>query len=125
MPQSPEKSVLMPKFKPEIVDVIHSFIKQKVEEAKADGVIIGLSGGLDSSVVTKLCVDALGPKKILVLVMPDTSTSEEDIKDALSYASTLGIEYRVIDISEMVEGFKKLLSPRWLRVLKNCYHRLI
>jgi NAD+ synthase len=111
MSQSQEKSSLRPKFKPEIVDVIHSFIKQKVEEAKAKGVVIGLSGGLDSSIVTKLCVDALGPKKVLVLVMPDTTTSEEDLKDALSYASTLGIEYRVIDITEMVEGFKKLLSP--------------
>lgn len=111
MSQPQEKSSLKPKFKPEIVDVIQSFIKQKVEEAKAKGVVIGLSGGLDSAIVTKLCVDALGPENVFALVMPDTTTSEEDIKDALSYASTLGIEYRVIDISEMVEGFKKLLSP--------------
>jgi NAD+ synthase len=111
MPQSSEKSVLRPKFKPESVEVIHSFIKQKIEEAKADGVIIGLSGGLDSAIVTKLCVDALGPEKVLALIMPDTTTLEEDLKDALSFATNLGVEYRVIDISEMVEGFKKLLSP--------------
>jgi NAD+ synthase len=111
MPQSSEKSVLRPKFNPESVEVIHSFIKQKIEEAKADGVIIGLSGGLDSAIVTNLCADALGPEKVLTLIMPDTTTLEGDLKDALSFATNLGVEYRVIDISEMVEGFKKLLSP--------------
>jgi NAD+ synthase len=106
-----EKPHLRPKFKPESVDVIHSFIKQKIEEAKAEGVVIGLSGGLDSAIVAKLCADALGPKKVLALIIPDTTTPEEDIKDALGFATKLGIEYRVIDISEMVEGFKSLLSP--------------
>lgn len=106
-----EKSHLRPKFKPESVDVIHSFIKQKMDDAKAEGVVIGLSGGLDSAIVIKLCADALGPEKVLALIIPDTTTPEEDIKDALGFASELGIEYRVIDISEMVEGFKSLLSP--------------
>lgn len=106
-----EKAHLKPKFKAESVDVIHSFIKQKIEEAQADGVVIGLSGGLDSAIVTKLCTDALGPNKVLALIMPDTATSEEDIKDALGFANKLGVEYRVIDISEMVESFKNLLSP--------------
>lgn len=93
------------------MDIIHSFIKQKLEVSKADGVVIGFSGGLDSAIVTKLCTDTLGPKKVLVLIMPDTATPEEDVKDALSLANSLGIDYRVIDISEMVEGVKNLLSP--------------
>lgn len=93
------------------MDIIHSFIKQKIEESRADGVVIGLSGGLDSAIVTKLCTDALGPSKVHVLIMPDTSTPEEDIKDALGFATGLGVEYRVIDISEMIESFKSLLSP--------------
>ncbi len=93
------------------MDIIHSFIKQKIEEAKAEGVVIGLSGGLDSAIVTKLCADALEPKRVLALIIPDTATPEEDIKDALGFATELGVEYRVIDISEMVEGFKGLLSP--------------
>ncbi len=106
-----EKAHLKPKFKAESVDIIHSFIKQKIEEAKAEGVVIGLSGGLDSAIVTKLCADALEPKRVLALIIPDTATPEEDIKDALGFATELGVEYRVIDISEMVEGFKGLLSP--------------
>lgn len=111
MSPSPKKPGLRPKFKPETIDVIHSFIIQKMDEAKADGVVIGLSGGLDSSVVAKLCADALGPEKVLVLIMPESTTPEKDIKDALGFSNTLGIEYRVIDISNMLEGFKSLLSP--------------
>ncbi len=111
MPQEPEKSRLSPKFKAESIEVIHSFIKQKVDEAKAEGVVIGLSGGLDSAVVAKLCSDALGPEKILVLIMPDSITPENDIKDALDFAGSLGLDYKVIDISDLVEGIKSLLSP--------------
>ncbi|UCE36837.1 MAG: NAD+ synthase [Thermoplasmata archaeon] len=111
MSESPEKPGLQPKFKPESISVIHSFIKQKVEEAKAKGVVLGLSGGLDSAVVAKLCVDSLGSEKVLVLIMPETTTPEEDIKDALEFASSLSIDYRVIDITEIVESFTSLLSP--------------
>jgi NAD+ synthase len=111
MSQDPEIIRLKPKFKPETVDIIHSFIRQKVDETKAEGVLIGLSGGLDSAVVVKLCSDALGPEKVLVLIMPDSTTPEVDIKDALKFATSLGIEYKVIDISNIVECVKNLLSP--------------
>jgi NAD+ synthase len=111
MSEPEEKIRLQPRFKEESVAVIHSFIKQKVDEAKAKGVLIGLSGGLDSAVVTKLCADAIGPEKVLVLIMPESSTPQEDIRDALSLASTLGVPYRVIDITDTVAAFSSLLSP--------------
>ncbi len=111
MSEPGEKEYLLPKFKMESIDVIHSFIKQKVEETGAKGILIGLSGGLDSAVVTKLCADAIGAEKILVLIMPESSTPQDDIRDALSLASTLGVAYRVIDISDTVAAFTNLLSP--------------
>lgn len=110
MSEFSEKLDFQPRFKHESIEAIHSFIKQKVDEAKADGVVIGLSGGLDSVVVTKLCADSLGPNKVLVLIMPETATPKEDIKDALGFASSLGVDYRVIDITELVESFTSLLS---------------
>ncbi|UCG69071.1 MAG: NAD(+) synthase, partial [Thermoplasmata archaeon] len=85
-----------------------------MEEAKADGVLIGLSGGLDSAVVTKLCSDALGPDLVQVLIMPEASTPKDDLKDALGFAVSLGVEYRTIDISEMVAGIKDILAPQEL-----------
>jgi NAD+ synthase len=111
MSEPEEKMRLQPKFKKESITVIHTFIKQKVEEANADGVLIGLSGGLDSAVVTKLCSDALGSEKVMALIMPEVATPQEDIKDALNLTTTLGVEYRVIDISETVGAFAELLSP--------------
>jgi NAD+ synthase len=114
MSSSPKKPHLVPRFKPESIEVIMTFIKQKLNESKAEGVVIGLSGGLDSAVVTKLCSDALGSNKVLVLIMPESATSKEDLKDALGLASALNVEYRTIDISEMVEGVKNLLAPQEL-----------
>lgn len=111
MPPQPKQTRLRPKFKPETVNIIHTFIKQKMDESKASGVIIGLSGGLDSAVVTKLCADALGPEKVLTLILPDQSTPEIDMKDAIGLANALGVEYRVIDISDMIEGLSQLLFP--------------
>jgi NAD+ synthase len=111
MSDAPANPGLSPKFKSESVDIIHSFIKQKLEDSGASGVVIGLSGGLDSAVVTKLCADALGPDKVLCLVMPEKTTSEEDIKDALSLSTDLGVEYRVIDITNIVSAFSELLTP--------------
>ena len=111
MSDTPAKPGLKPKFKDETVDIIHSFIKQKMDESNAKGVVLGLSGGLDSAVVAKLCADALGAEKVLCLIMPETATSEKDIKNALSLAADLGVEYRVIDITTTVSAFTELLSP--------------
>lgn len=105
------KPGLTPKFKSETVAIIHSFIKQKISESGARGVVIGLSGGLDSAVVAKLCADALGPDKVLCLIMPESDTTEGDIKDALSISTELGVEYRVIDITHIIAAFSELLSP--------------
>jgi NAD+ synthase len=111
MSEPEEKVHLQPRFKEESIAVIHSFIKQKVEEVGAKGILIGLSGGLDSAVVTKLCADAIGPEKVLVLIMPETATPQKDIQDALSLASDLNVAYRVIDITDTVAAFSSLLSP--------------
>jgi NAD+ synthase len=111
MSEPEDKIPFQPEFKKESIAVIHSFIKQKVDEVKAKGVLIGLSGGLDSAVVTKLCADAIGPEKVLVLIMPESSTPQQDISDALLFATELKVAYRVIDITDAVASFSNLLSP--------------
>ena len=59
-------------------DGLISFIQETIERTGCKGVVIGLSGGLDSAVVTKLCVDALGPEKVLNIFMPSRVTVSED-----------------------------------------------
>ena len=69
---------------------IEKFISNYVSDASAIGVVIGLSGGLDSAVTLKLCVNALGPAKVLGLVMPSDTTPKEGRKHAMALANTLG-----------------------------------
>ena len=84
---------------------IIKFILRHVKKAEAEGVVIGLSGGVDSSTVASLCVSALGADKVLGLIMPSTTTSQEDINDAKLIAENLGIKYEVINISPIEEKF--------------------
>ena len=89
----------------EIVNKITKFIKEKVEEAKANGVVVGLSGGIDSSVTAYLCVKALGKDKVLGLIMPEKHTNPRDIEHAKMVAEKLGIKYIISDITDILKAF--------------------
>ena len=99
--------MIKPVFKQGYADVIKSFISFRVNEAKAKGVVIGLSGGLDSAVTTKMCVEALGKEKVFCFLLPANTTPKEDTEDALEFAKSLGVKYRIINISGIV---KKIAS---------------
>lgn len=91
-----------------IIKEIENRIKKTVKKARKDGVVLGLSGGLDSAVTCKLCVNALGNNKILPLLMP--SIRNQDYHDAIKFIE-------VIDVPRMV------IKPLWeidiLNVLDN------
>lgn len=88
-----------------------AFIKRKVKEAKADGVVVGLSGGVDSSVVVCLCAKALGPNKVLGVSMPEAGvTNPHDVADAREVANKLGVKFRVVDIEPAVLGVRQNLA---------------
>jgi len=81
---------------------IESFIKEKVGDKKA---VLGLSGGIDSSVVLKLCEEALGKENVIGVMLPVKCNKEDDLRDAINYAEKLGVEYHVKNIDEIVETF--------------------
>ncbi|XRO77720.1 NAD+ synthase [Methanocaldococcus sp. 10A] len=89
----------------EIVKKITNFIKEKVEEAKANGVVVGLSGGIDSSVTAYLCVKALGKDKVLGVIMPEKNTNPRDVEHAKMVAENLGIRYIISDITDILKAF--------------------
>lgn len=94
-----------------VVEEICKFIKEYVDKSNANGVIIGLSGGIDSSTVAFLCKRALGEKKVFGLIMPEKGvTREEDVEDALSIADMLGIEFKIIEINEILDALKRKLG---------------
>ncbi len=86
-------------------DQIIGFIESVVESANADGAVIGLSGGIDSSLTATLGAKALGPERIHGLVLPSAVNPDESMSDAEQLASGLGIEYDVIEIGPIVSSF--------------------
>lgn len=74
------------------------------------GVVLGLSGGIDSAICAAMAVDALGADKVHAIMLPYRYTSEESIKDAAECAAALGIRYDTVPIEEPVLGFTNVLS---------------
>jgi NAD+ synthase len=84
---------------------LSTFVADVVDDASAEGAVIGLSGGIDSTSVAYLAVDALGPDAVHGLVMPSVANSEENMSDAEWVAEELGIEYDVVEIQPIAERF--------------------
>jgi len=81
------------------------FIADTVDEAGAEGAVIGLSGGIDSTTTAHLAVEALGSDGVHGLLMPSEVNADADETDAERVAENLGIAYDVIDINPVVESF--------------------
>ncbi|MBI3587606.1 NAD+ synthase [Candidatus Micrarchaeota archaeon] len=89
---------------------IVTFISSTVGDAGANGVVVGLSGGIDSSLVATLCVRALGKEKVLGLIMPEEHQKDGGhTMNAVALAEKLGIEHKLIVISPMVAELEKHL----------------
>ena len=68
-------------------------------------VLVGLSGGIDSALVTALAIDALGPASVHTVAMPSKYSSDHSIEDAQEMARNTGIGFRIIQIQRMVDSF--------------------
>lgn len=91
-------------------EVIKDFIRAKVREAGASGVVIGLSGGGDSSVCAALSTRALGSSSVIALHMPDRESDPISTLIANKVVNSLGLEMRVVDITEVVSTLLKSLG---------------
>jgi NAD+ synthase (glutamine-hydrolysing) len=75
------------------------------------GVVLGLSGGIDSGLVLAIAVDALGARNVNAVMMPYHYTSQMSLEDAAEEAKILGVNYSIIEIASAVESFSQLLAP--------------
>jgi len=107
----------------EIIREISNWIKQKVEKAEAEGVVIGLSGGLDSSVVACLAEKALGSSKVLGLIMPCHNTSLDE-EHAYLVARKLNIRVERIVLDTVYDKFLEILPSGKDIALANIKPRL-
>lgn len=81
------------------------FIKEELAKFHYKKGILGLSGGLDSTVCAYLAVEALGSRNVIALIMPYKDTFNRDVKDAADVASRLKLKSRIIDIAPMVDAY--------------------
>ncbi|HEX3555983.1 MAG TPA: NAD+ synthase [Thermoanaerobaculia bacterium] len=90
--------------------VLTSFIRDAVETSGTQGVVVGLSGGVDSSLAAALAARALGPERVHGFLLPYRTSARESEQDARLVAEHLGVPHRVIDISPMVDAYFALES---------------
>jgi NAD+ synthase len=91
---------------PELVrGILVGFIRNEVRKVGFERVVLGLSGGVDSSLVATLASQALGPKNVLGVIMPYRTSDPKSLADALEVVNQLGIEHLVIDISPQIDVY--------------------
>jgi NAD+ synthase len=86
------------------------WIKERVKFCRAKGLVLGLSGGIDSCVTAALAREALGQSKVLALLLPCHS-HKSDLKDAQAVARKFGINTKIVDLTKIYDALVKILPP--------------
>lgn len=95
---------------PETEKRVTRFIKEYIEKAGASGIVLGLSGGVDSNTIAALSSRSVGGEKVLGLLMPEQETfNQKDIDDAMIVADRFGLETQVCDITKVIKAFYKTI----------------
>lgn len=102
---------------------IVSWIRKQVKDSGAKGIVMGLSGGIDSAVVAALCREAVGKNNLLVLFMPCNSHAQ-DLRDARLVARKLELKSKLIDLSSVYNDFLKILPQAKSLASSNLKPRL-
>ncbi len=102
----------------QVAGQIEEFIRRQVDLFQRDGVVVAMSGGLDSAVVASLATRALGPEKVQALLLPERDSSPDSKTDALLEIERLGLEHQEVDLTPMlsVMGIYGLTPLRFLGV---------
>ena len=89
-------------------------LRDYVEKNRFPGVVLGLSGGIDSALTAAIAVDALGPSRVHAVMMPSPYTSPESLEDAEAVAKLLGIDYRSVSIEPAMAAFTGMLKDSFV-----------
>jgi NAD+ synthase len=85
-------------------------LRDYVEKNRFRGIVLGLSGGIDSALCAAMAVDALGTERVRCVMLPFRYTSRESLDDAAAIATTLGVRYDVVPIESAVHGLEAALA---------------
>jgi len=86
-------------------------LRDYVEKNRFPGIVLGLSGGIDSALSAAVAADALGPERVRAVMLPSPYTSAESLEDAAECARLLGIRYDTVPIGPAMEAFHRMLAP--------------
>jgi len=88
------------------IESLANFVREQVSALRRSGVIVGLSGGIDSAVMAALAVHALGPDNVVGLILPEKESNPVSREFAAKHAQAMGIEYHVRDITATVDAVR-------------------
>ncbi|WP_066383377.1 MULTISPECIES: NAD+ synthase [unclassified Anabaena] len=106
-------SSVVPEYTSEDEEIWHALVlgvRDYAQKCRFSKAVLGLSGGIDSSLVAAIATAALGKENVLGVLMPSPYSSEHSISDALALAKNLGIQTQVIPIGELMQGFDHSLA---------------
>ena len=98
-------------------------LRDYVEKNGFPGVVLGLSGGIDSALVAAIAVDALGPTRVHAVMLPYRYTSDESLRDAAACAKALGVRYDNVPIEPAGRAASARRSSRAVRRHAARHHR--
>lgn len=87
---------------------IEQMIRYGMWSSGRQGIVIGVSGGIDSAVSSALCCKAVGGERVLGLILPSEITPEEDVADSQMLCETLGMKFHVVSISPVIDAYRTL-----------------
>lgn len=99
-----------------VADRAQEFIRREMDALQRDGAILGMSGGIDSSVVGTLLARAIGPDRVLALLLPERDSSPQSKTDALREIERLGLAHREVDLTPILKpvGVYEMLPLKML-----------
>ena len=93
---------------------IEQYIRNYVKGSRTKGLVVGISGGIDSAVAVAIAVRAIGKENVLGLILPNAALDDKYEKDARELAQQLGIEVKKIPIADMITAFKSSIDEEML-----------
>ena len=127
-----DKNILEIKNMESVVQSIQNFIHEQVyDNFRKRGVVVGISGGIDSALAVKLCCNAIGKENVLGIILPEKESNPQSQEFAKKYCEKLGIKYEIEDItpilvsSEIYQIREKIVEKYFPDYNQSCKYRLV
>ena len=115
-----------------VVQHLQDFIhKQVYDNFRKRGIVVGISGGIDSAISAKLCCNAVGKENVLGIILPEKESNPQSQEFAKKYCEKLGIKYEIEDItsildsSEIYQTREKIVKKYFPDYNQSCKYRIV